>query len=118
MTNQQKPASHQPPTLDELDVNESVLGDSQTKEDSENADEPLIWAREESKAFHLVKMAWIYGVPILAGVFVIVYIWHLIGFPCLRWLDDPDLTDMRSVSVSILSGVVSSIAVSYFYRNK
>ena len=117
MNNRQPPTS-QPPTLDESDVNESVLGDSRTKGDSSDADGPLIWAQEESRAFHVVKMAWIYGVPILAGVFVIVYIWHLIGFPCMRWLKDPDLAEMRSISVSVLSGVVSSIAVSYFFRNK
>jgi hypothetical protein len=108
------------PTLDETDVNEAVKSAFSAKSDPDDADEELIkqWAQDENKAFHYVKMGIIYCVPSFGLICILIYFWHVMGYPGWRWLTATELQDMRSVSVSILSGVFSSLAVSYFYRNK
>lgn len=118
MTDQKERATASP-TLDEGDVDD-IFRDSSEISGPDDPDESLItqWAKEESKAFHYVKLGCIYGVPVLAAICIIIYFWHVVGFPCLQWLSDENMKDLRSISVSILSGVISSIAVGYFYRNK
>lgn len=115
-------SNNQPPWLDEADVYSDVTSSMPEIQDSDATDPDEVlakrWAQEETRAFHWVKMICIRGIPILAGVCIIVYFWHIIGFPCMRWMSEADLKDLRSIVVSVLSGVVSSVAVGYFYRNK
>lgn len=105
--------------LDTEEVDNEVLSDSSNKLDSEDADEQWIqWQREEHKAFHWVKIGCIYGLPILAAVVIVVYFLNLL-LPCsCRWLTTGELSEIQSLVVSILSGVATSLAVNYFYRNK
>ena len=104
-----------PPTLDENDVEKTL---ARSCGDPDDADAGLIdqWAKDVSRAFHRVKMGFIYCVPILGLICILIYFWHATAPGGWRWLPAEDLKDLRSTAVSILSGVISSIAVGYFYR--
>ena len=74
------------------------------------------WAIEEARELHSVRVWAIRIVAGLAVACVIIYFWHVVGLHCLRWLDAQDLAELRSIALSILSGVSASLAVGYFFR--
>lgn len=74
------------------------------------------WAIEETREVHSARIWAIRVIALIATTCVTVYFWHVIGPHCARWLDAEDLAELRSVALSILSGVSASLAVGYFFR--
>ncbi len=108
------------PTLNDSFLNSDVLQDAPKKADGDDADASLYkkWVIDEDSAAHKVRMRLIYGTPVVAGLIVLTYLHHVVGFPCMRWLSPDDLREIRSIAISVLSGVSSSLAVGYFFRQK
>ena len=108
------------PTLNDSFLNSDVLQDAPKKADGDDADASLYkkWGIDEDSAAHKVRMRLIYGTPVVAGLIVLTYLHHVVGFPCMRWLSPDDLREIRSIAISVLSGVSSSLAVGYFFRQK
>lgn len=108
------------PTLNDTLLNSDVLQDTSKKADDDDADASLYkkWVIDEDSAAHKVKMGLIYGTPLIAVVIVLTYLHHVAGYPGLRWLTTDDLREIRSIAISVLSGVSSSLAVGYFFRQK
>lgn len=105
--------------LDSNEVDIEVLSDSTKEADSDDADgEWLRWQKDEGKAFHLVKMVSIYGLPLLTSAIVVVYFLNLLLPQSWRWLSPDELSGLQSLVVSVLSGVATSVAVNYFYKSK
>ena len=96
------------------------MQDAPKKADGDDADASLYkkWVIDEDSAAHKVRMRLIYGTPVVAGLIVLTYLHHVVGFPCMRWLSPDDLREIRSIAISVLSGVSSSLAVGYFFRQK
>lgn len=107
------------PALDANLLDSDVLDES-SKPDADDSDMRLYkkWSREEDSAAHWIKMGFIYGIPALSVALLLTYLHHVAGFHCLRWLTADDLREIRGIAISVLSGVSSSIAVGYFFRNK
>lgn len=76
------------------------------------------YERAEASALHVVKMIALIVVPIIAAACVLIYIFHVTMPHCWRWLDEEDLSLLRSMCVSVLSGVISSLAVGYFFTKR
>ncbi len=106
------------PSLDSFEVDSEILSGSPKGLDSENADEAFLrWEKDEHKAFHWVKMGCIFVVPILAGVTIVCYFANILLPASCRWLTVEELSGIQSLVVSIISGVTTSLAVNYFYKN-
>lgn len=54
----------------------------------------------------------------IAGITVIIYLWHIMGPHNLRWLDESEVDNLQKISLAVLSGVFSSIASTYFLHKK
>lgn len=108
------------PTLNDTFLNSDVLQDAPKKADGDDADMSVYkkWGIDEDSAVHKVKMGLIYGTPLIAVVIVLTYLHHVAGYPGMRWLTPDDLREIRSIAISVLSGVSSSLAVGYFFRQK
>lgn len=72
----------------------------------------------ERRAFHAVKLALIYVIPLMAFVIASVYVLNLILPADCRWLSVDDLGVLQGFVISVLSGVCTSLAVNYFYHKK
>lgn len=109
----------QKPALDAKLLDSDILDES-SKLDADDSDMKIYkkWGRDEDSAVHWIKMVFIYGIPALAVVIILTYLHHIAGPHDWRWLTDDDLREIRGIAISVLSGVSSSIAVGYFFRNK
>lgn len=104
------------PRFDVADA-EKEIGQVYFLRKESDVDEKL-WEKKEAVIVHWVKIAVFCLVPLLAGICVIVYLLHLLLPSDWRWLCDEDLAALRSASISILAGVMSSVAVGYFFPKK
>lgn len=53
---------------------------------------------------------------VLGGLLVVAYAWHVAGPESYRWISDMNLERLERFSISILSGVVATIAVMYLFK--
>ncbi len=108
----------QDPQLKRADAQESV-GSAPALEGlpDGNADEEA-HKRAEAGALHWIKLVAILFIPALAGVCVLVYVLHMLLPESYRWLCDEDLSALRSLSISVLTGVLSSLAIGYFVQKR
>lgn len=104
------------PRFDIADA-EKEIGQAYFLRKESDIDEKL-WEKKEAAIIHRVKIAAFCLIPLLATTCVVVYMLHLILPSDWRWLCDEDLAALRSASISILAGVMSSVAVGYFFPKK
>ena len=70
----------------------------------------------EQKHVHQIRQWFIYGSAAFALFVAFSYLWHLVGFPCLRWLKPEELSNIKDLAATIIVGVSVSLGVSDFLR--
>lgn len=106
------------PQLDDADARMAMGGDPEHegffRRDADNE----LYEKLEAGALHWIKIVAILFIPVLAGACVLVYVLHILLPESCRWLCEDDLSALRSVSVSVLTGVLSSLVIGYFVPKK
>lgn len=105
------------PRIKEQSVEEVLAGNSQQEADRENADDLAQLHNKEIKAFHLVKLGCIWLIPFVAAAIIIAFTLNILLPHGWRWLTPTDLSGLQSLVISIVSGIVTSVAVNYFTKN-
>ena len=100
---------------DEIDLAEPTLPRSQGREDPDSDLERSL-QKKEVNAFHYVKISAIYLIAGLAGLYLVLFFLNLFLPESHRWLSHQELLDLRGIAISILSGVITSLAINYLSK--
>lgn len=104
------------PKIKEQSVEEVLAGNSLQEADKDNADDLAQLHNKEIKAFHWVKLGCIWLIPFVAAAIIIAFTLNILLPHSWRWLTPTDLSGLQSLVISIVSGIVTSVAVNYFYK--
>lgn len=72
--------------------------------------------RDDKVTLHRIKKSCFYGFGVLCTVFVIVWLWHVVMPASWRWLVAEEITNIQSIAISILTGAIASLVISYFLK--
>ena len=91
--------------------------------DAEDLDATLADQRKrrdfrEENWFYRVRIGFLLGGAVAALVFIAVYLLHLLLPECLRWLSEPDVSRLEKAALTIIVGIVCSLATTYFFGRK
>ena len=84
--------------------------DLHEREDRDVFDERL--AQSEKTVRHYVKMSLIWFLAALACIVISVYFWNLLAPDCWRWMSDKNMEQVQGIVISIVSGLIMSLAIS------
>lgn len=58
------------------------------------------------------------GLAVLLFIVVLaIYLWHIVGPECYRWLNAPDIDRIERFCMTILSGIAGTTAITYFFKH-
>lgn len=72
-----------------------------------------IHKQQESGFFHWVKIIFMGLVVVLAGILIVTYFLHLVTPRSWHWLDTNQLGSLKDQFLSIVSGVVVGVVITY-----
>ncbi|MBQ7607223.1 MAG: hypothetical protein IJU76_04565 [Desulfovibrionaceae bacterium] len=49
---------------------------------------------------------------------VAIYLWHLVAPEKLQWMSPAQLTELRGLAITIITGLILSQLTAYFYKNR
>lgn len=99
-------------------INKDLEKDIEDKK-SDKEDPDTIRKRNKSEELNIlfnIKRIVIYVVSIVLILIFLVYICHIIMPIKLRWLSAEDIEKIRSIAVSIIVGIMSSLISAYFFN--
>lgn len=106
------------PQLDDDDARVSMGSEPERDSFFDPDRDKALYEKLEAGVLHWVKLIAILFIPLLASACVLVYVLHILLPEGWRWLREEDLSSLRSLSVSVLAGVISSVAIGYFVPKK
>lgn len=99
-------------------INKDLEKDIEDKK-SDKEDPDTIRKRNKSEELNIlfkIKRMVIYVVSIVLILIFVVYICHIIMPIKLRWLSAEEIEKIRSIAVSIIVGIMSSLISAYFFN--
>lgn len=100
-----------PKDLGEIDVRESASISEELEADLESQHR-----RDDKIVLHRIKKYSLIAFAIVAGITVVVYLWHVFMPEGARWLSDQEVGEIRSFALSICTGVGAALVGNYFFH--
>lgn len=72
--------------------------------------------RDDKIILHRIKKYCFYVGGIVAGLYVLVWLWHVLLPQSLRWLNPDEITNLQNISLYILTGILSALVGNYFFK--
>lgn len=104
-----------------LDPIKSEPSKAKTGKDQNKDVDELAVKREFMTFREEVWFYWVRVIILVAAAFgtigvVGVYMWHIVGPASCRWLCDTDLTKLKDLAITVVVGMLMSVATTYFFR--
>ena len=66
--------------------------------------------------FYWVRIIAVGVVAVLSLSIIIIYWWHLVGYEPWRWLKDCEVIHIERAAITIVVGIVGTLATTYFLK--
>lgn len=70
----------------------------------------------EEKCLYWIRISFLIVSVVATFGIVGIYVWHLVAPLSYRWLLDNDLTKIKDLALTIITGIILSQTTSYFFK--
>lgn len=72
----------------------------------------------EEKCLYWIRISFLIVSVVATFGIVGIYVWHLVAPLSYRWLLDNDLTKIKDLALTIITGIILSQTTSYFFKKR